>query len=51
MRDKPLTTYLIVNICLDLGKPAVVNKKIRFTTKCVDLSGASLAMRGLRMRY
>jgi hypothetical protein len=27
MRDKPLTTYLIVNICLDLGKPAVVNKK------------------------
>jgi len=27
MRDKPLMTYLIVNICLDLGKPAVVNKK------------------------
>jgi hypothetical protein len=27
MRDKPLVTYLIVNICLDLGKPAVVNKK------------------------
>jgi hypothetical protein len=27
MRDKPLTTYLIVNICIDLGKPAVVNKQ------------------------
>jgi hypothetical protein len=26
MRDKPLITYLIVNICLDLGKPAVINK-------------------------
>jgi hypothetical protein len=24
MRDKPLITYLIVNICLDLGKSAVV---------------------------
>jgi len=24
MRDKPLITYLIVNICLDLGKPAAV---------------------------
>jgi hypothetical protein len=27
MRDKPLMTYLIVNICLDLGKPAVINRK------------------------
>ena len=27
MRDKPLMTYLIVNICLDLGKPAVANKQ------------------------
>jgi hypothetical protein len=27
MRDKPLMTYLIVNICLDLGKPAVTNKQ------------------------
>jgi hypothetical protein len=27
MRDKPLSTYLIVNICLDLGKSEVVNKK------------------------
>src|SRR5262245_12860154 len=27
MRDKPLITYLIVNICLDLGKPAVINRK------------------------
>jgi hypothetical protein len=27
MRDKPLMTYLIVNICLDLGKPAVFNKQ------------------------
>ena len=27
MRDKPLSTYLIVNICLDLGKAAVINKK------------------------
>jgi len=27
MRDKPLMTYLIVNICLDLGKPAVINKQ------------------------
>jgi hypothetical protein len=27
MRDKPLMTYLIVNICLDLGKPAVINKR------------------------
>jgi hypothetical protein len=25
MRDKPLITYLIVNICLDLGKQAVIN--------------------------
>jgi hypothetical protein len=25
MRDKPLVTYLIVNICLDLGKPVVIN--------------------------
>jgi hypothetical protein len=23
MRDKPLSTYLIVNICLDLGKPVI----------------------------
>jgi hypothetical protein len=27
MRDKPLVTYLIVNICLDLGKSAVINKR------------------------
>ena len=27
MRDKPLSTYLIVNICLDLGKPAVIDKQ------------------------
>jgi hypothetical protein len=27
MRDKPLVTYLIVNICLDLGKPAVINRQ------------------------
>src|SRR6516164_9936549 len=26
MRDKPLMTYLIVNICLDLGKTAVTNR-------------------------
>jgi hypothetical protein len=27
MRDKPLMTYLIVNICLDLGKPAIINRQ------------------------
>jgi hypothetical protein len=27
MRDKPLITYLIVNIFLDLGKPAVINRQ------------------------
>jgi hypothetical protein len=27
MRDKPLITYLIVNICLDLGKLGVVNQE------------------------
>src|SRR5262245_700137 len=27
MRDKPLITYLIVNICLDLGEPAVINRR------------------------
>jgi hypothetical protein len=27
MRDKPLTTYLIVNICLDLGRSAVVDRQ------------------------
>ena len=27
MRDKPLMTYLIVNICLDLGKTAVTNRQ------------------------
>src|SRR6516225_6869395 len=27
MRDKPLMTYLIVNICLDLGKTAVINRQ------------------------
>jgi hypothetical protein len=27
MRDKPLMTYLIVNICLDLGMPAVINQQ------------------------
>jgi hypothetical protein len=26
MRDKPLMTYLIVNICIDLGKPEAINK-------------------------
>jgi hypothetical protein len=25
MRDKPLITYLIANICLDLGEPVVIN--------------------------
>src|SRR6516164_6429296 len=27
MRDKPLMTYLIVNICLDLGTSAVINQE------------------------
>jgi hypothetical protein len=27
MRDKPLIAYLIVNICLDLGEPGVVNRQ------------------------
>jgi hypothetical protein len=27
VRDKPLVTYLIVNICLDLGKPTVINRQ------------------------
>jgi hypothetical protein len=27
MRDKPLVTYLIVNICIDLGKPAMINRQ------------------------
>jgi len=27
MRDRPLMTYLIVNICLDLGTPAVINQQ------------------------
>ncbi|MET3843739.1 hypothetical protein [Bradyrhizobium sp. OAE829] len=27
MRDKPLVTYLIVNICLDLGKSATIKKQ------------------------
>jgi hypothetical protein len=27
MRDKPLNTYLIVNICADLGNPVVVNRQ------------------------
>ena len=27
MRDKPPMTYLIVNICLDLGTPAVINQQ------------------------
>jgi hypothetical protein len=27
MRDKPLITYLIVNICLDLGKSGVINNQ------------------------
>ena len=27
MRDKPLITYLIVNICLDLGESAVINQQ------------------------
>jgi hypothetical protein len=27
MRDKPLSTYLIVNICLDLGKSVVLNQE------------------------
>jgi hypothetical protein len=27
MRDKPLVTYLIVNICLDLGRSAVINRQ------------------------
>src|SRR5262249_8021454 len=30
MRDKPLNTYLIVNICADLGKPAVINRQSVF---------------------
>jgi hypothetical protein len=27
MRDKPLITYLIVNICLDLGESAVIDRQ------------------------
>jgi hypothetical protein len=27
MRDKPLITYLIVNICIDLGKPTIINRQ------------------------
>ena len=27
MRDRPLITYLIVNICLDLGQPAVIDQQ------------------------
>jgi hypothetical protein len=27
LRDRPLMTYLIVNICLDLGTPAVINQQ------------------------
>jgi len=27
MPDKPLITYLIVNICIDLGKPAIINRQ------------------------
>jgi len=27
MRDKPLITYLIVNICLDLGEPALIDQQ------------------------
>jgi hypothetical protein len=27
MRDKPLTAYLIVNICLDLGRSAIVDRQ------------------------
>ena len=27
MRDKPLITYLIVNICLDLGEPGLINQQ------------------------
>jgi hypothetical protein len=27
LRDKPLETYLIVNICLDLGTPSVINQQ------------------------
>jgi hypothetical protein len=27
MHDKPLITYLIVNICLDLGKPTIINRQ------------------------
>jgi hypothetical protein len=27
LRDKPLVTYLIVNMCIDLGRPAVVNRQ------------------------
>ena len=27
LRDKPLITYLIVNICLDLGESAVINRE------------------------
>jgi hypothetical protein len=27
MNDKPLITYLIVNICLDLGKSATIDKQ------------------------
>jgi hypothetical protein len=27
MRDKPLMTYLIVNICVDLGRSAVINQQ------------------------
>ncbi len=27
MRDKQLITYLIVNICIDLGKPVIINRQ------------------------
>jgi hypothetical protein len=27
MRDKPLMTYLIVNVCLDLGEPVIINQQ------------------------
>src|SRR6266511_1420803 len=40
MRDKPLITYLIVNICLDLGKSSVINRPALIS----DAKGQSAAM-------
>ena len=44
MRDKPLVTYLIVNICLDLGEPAVIDQQSVLRPNAMIYSGVSLAM-------